>query len=169
MRVLRSAVAVFFQRAQIKREKIFGDQGIGHFGRYHNTLCLSRHILHKHCFQFLLGHLMVSRENKNNGYAKFGGTNKEYYGIFRSGLLDRLVVIFVFPGCFPGSLFCLRVKLSTNSPQLSLSSGQLSITLINAHELSRVSTFTNSRSRLARALRYTSLVCNVCFLKKYSF
>ena len=29
---------------------------------------------------------MVPRENKNNAYAKFGGTNKEYYGIFRSGL-----------------------------------------------------------------------------------
>ena len=29
---------------------------------------------------------MVPRENKNNPYAKFGGTNKEYYGIFRSGL-----------------------------------------------------------------------------------
>ena len=30
---------------------------------------------------------MVPRENKNNAYANFGGTNKEYYGIFRSGLL----------------------------------------------------------------------------------
>ena len=33
---------------------------------------------------------MVPRENKNNAYAKFGGTNKEYYGIFRTGLLDLL-------------------------------------------------------------------------------
>ena len=31
---------------------------------------------------------MVPRENKNNVYAKFGGTNKDYYGIFRSGLLQ---------------------------------------------------------------------------------
>ena len=31
---------------------------------------------------------MVSRENKNNAYAKFGRTNKEYYGIFRSGLYN---------------------------------------------------------------------------------
>jgi len=30
---------------------------------------------------FLLGLFMVPRENKNNAYAKFGGTNKEYYGI----------------------------------------------------------------------------------------
>ena len=28
---------------------------------------------------------MVPRENKNIAYAKFGGTNKEYYGIFRNG------------------------------------------------------------------------------------
>ena len=32
---------------------------------------------------------MVPRENKNNAYAKFGGTNKEYYGIFRTGLLQK--------------------------------------------------------------------------------
>ena len=30
---------------------------------------------------------MVPRENKNNAYSKFGGTSKQYYGIFRSGLL----------------------------------------------------------------------------------
>ena len=30
---------------------------------------------------------MVPRGNKNNAYAKFGGTNKEYYGIFRNGQL----------------------------------------------------------------------------------
>ena len=58
---------------------------IGHFGKYHNTFCLSPQILHKHCLQFLLGLTMVQRENKNNPYAKFGGTNKEYYGIFGSG------------------------------------------------------------------------------------
>ena len=33
---------------------------------------------------------MVRRENKNNAYAKFGGTNKEYYGIFRTGLFKKL-------------------------------------------------------------------------------
>ena len=59
---------------------------IGHFGKYHNTLCLSLQILHKHCFQFLMGLTMVPREEKHNACAKFGGTNKEYYGIFRSGL-----------------------------------------------------------------------------------
>ena len=63
---------------------------IGHSGKYHNTLCLSPQILHKHCFQFLLGLTMVPRENKNYAYAKFGWTNKEYYGIFRNGQLENL-------------------------------------------------------------------------------
>ena len=31
---------------------------------------------------------MVRRENKNNAYAKFLGTNKEYYGISRTRLLQ---------------------------------------------------------------------------------
>ena len=30
---------------------------------------------------------MVPRESKSNTYAKFWKTNKEYYGIFESGLL----------------------------------------------------------------------------------
>ena len=34
---------------------------IGHFGKYHNILCLSPQILHKHCFQFLL-YLQWSQE-----------------------------------------------------------------------------------------------------------
>ena len=43
--------------------------------------------LHKYCFCFLFGPLLFPRETGSNAYAKFGGTNKEYYGIFRSGLL----------------------------------------------------------------------------------
>ena len=46
-----------------------------------------RLFLHSHCFHFLLGLTMIPRENKNNTYAKFWKTNKEYYGIFESGLL----------------------------------------------------------------------------------
>ena len=61
---------------------------MGHFGKYHNTLCLYRQMLHKHCFQFLLGLAMVPGENKHNAYAKFGVTNKEYYGIFQNGLFQ---------------------------------------------------------------------------------
>ena len=33
------------------------NSSIGHFGKYHNTLCLFPQILHKHCFCFLLGPL----------------------------------------------------------------------------------------------------------------
>ena len=33
---------------------------------------------------------MVPREYKNNAFAKFWRTNKEYYGIFESGLLKNL-------------------------------------------------------------------------------
>ena len=43
-------------------------------------VCHSK-ILHKHCLQFLLGVKMAPRETENNAYAKFGVTNKEYYGI----------------------------------------------------------------------------------------
>ena len=32
---------------------------------------------------------MVPRENKSNTYAKFWTTNKEYYGIFESGLCSH--------------------------------------------------------------------------------
>ena len=48
---------------------------------YHNTLCLSHQILHKHCLQFLSGVKMAPRETENNAYAKFGVTNKEHYGM----------------------------------------------------------------------------------------
>ena len=39
---------------------------------------------------------MVPRENKNNAYAKFWRENKEYYGIFESGLFDPTLA--VWPG-----------------------------------------------------------------------
>ena len=41
--------------AAFSREIKWQERSIGHFGKYHNTLCLSPHILHKLCFQFLLG------------------------------------------------------------------------------------------------------------------
>ena len=60
--------------------------------KVYKALGLSNQILHKHCFLFLLGLTMVSRENKNNRYSKFGWKNKEYYGIFRFGQLDFLIL-----------------------------------------------------------------------------
>ena len=44
-------------------------------------VCHSK-ILHKHCLQFLLGVKMAPRETENiYGYAKFGVTNQEQYGM----------------------------------------------------------------------------------------
>ena len=37
---------------------------------------------------------MVPRENKNNAYAKFWRANKEYYGIFESGLFGNFTLSF---------------------------------------------------------------------------
>ena len=88
--IWRSLVTI---KVQHKLKKLYSREknsakrgGISHFGKCHNTLCLSPQILHEHCFCFLLGLLYFPRETENNAYAKFEGTNKEYYGIFRSGL-----------------------------------------------------------------------------------
>ena len=77
-----------------------GTSKIGHFGKYHNTLCLFPQILDKHCFQFLLGLTMVPRENKNNAHSKFGVTNNKYSGIFQSGLIGNLIFDTKFPANF---------------------------------------------------------------------
>ena len=53
----------------------------GFFQKYHNTFCCPPKILHKHCFQFLLGLTITPREIENYSYAKFWRDNKEYYGI----------------------------------------------------------------------------------------
>ena len=89
--ILQLKLAIIKFKLSICQFKHSNYSAIGHFGKYHNTLCLSPQILHKHCVTFLLGLTMVPRENKNNAYAKFGGTNKEYYGIFRSGLFNRSI------------------------------------------------------------------------------
>ena len=59
---------------------------IGHFGKYHNTLCLSPQILLKHCFCFLLGSLKVSRETGSNALCKIWGDKQRVLRYFRSGL-----------------------------------------------------------------------------------
>ena len=60
--------------------------GIGLSQRYHNILCCPSKILHKHCFQFLLGLTIAPREIEINAYANFWRDNKKYYGIFEKGL-----------------------------------------------------------------------------------
>ena len=57
--------------------------GIGLSQRYHNILCCPSKILHKHCFQFLLGLTIAPREIEINAYANFCRDNKKYYGILK--------------------------------------------------------------------------------------
>ena len=53
-------------------------------------------ILHKHCFQFLLGVKMAPRETENNAYAKFWGDKQRvlwyvmiFSGVVKSGSIFR--------------------------------------------------------------------------------
>ena len=47
-------------------------------------------ILHKHCFQFLLGVKMAPRETENNAYAKFWGDKQRalWYVMVFSGVVN---------------------------------------------------------------------------------
>ena len=49
---------------------------IGHFGKYHNTLCLSPQTLHEHCFQFLFGLTMSQEKIKTMLMQNLGGQRK---------------------------------------------------------------------------------------------
>ena len=44
---------------------------IYHFHISNNSLCLPAEILHKYCFQFLLGLRIVPKKYENNAYEKF--------------------------------------------------------------------------------------------------
>ena len=63
-----------------------------HFHLSHNAPYLLPKILHKHCFQFLLGRLQYPGETKNKGYAEIwsgvggGGANMVHYGKCVSGV-----------------------------------------------------------------------------------
>ena len=52
--------------------------------------------------------MSVPRETANNAYAKFGGTNKEYYGIFRSGLF--IILLSLCKLAYQASLSCATFK-----------------------------------------------------------
>ena len=47
-------------------------------------------ILHKHCFQFLLGPIQLSRETEDNAYAKFWGDKQRalWYVMVFSGVVN---------------------------------------------------------------------------------
>ena len=71
--------------------------------KYYNTLCCPSKIVHKHCFQFLLGLTIASREIENNSYAKFDG-QKQALWYWKKRLWNRLFLI------FPG--LCIKTRLS---------------------------------------------------------
>ena len=52
-------------------------------------------ILHKHCFQFLLGVKMAPRETENNSYAKFWGDKQRalWYVMVFSAVVNTVSVI----------------------------------------------------------------------------
>ena len=60
-----------------------------HFHIDHNASCLPPKILRNHCFQFLLGIIVVPREIEDNGYAKFWGVNKVHYGLCENSEFTR--------------------------------------------------------------------------------
>ena len=66
------------------------------FQKYHNTLCCPFKILHKHCFQFLLGLTITPREIANNAYAKFWRDDKGTIIVFFKKSLLYLVEDKVF-------------------------------------------------------------------------
>ena len=70
---------------------------------YHNTVCWSLQILHKHCLRFLLGVKWPQEKLKTMLMQNFGVTNKQYYGMlwyflewsiaFFAVLVDVIVVV----------------------------------------------------------------------------
>ena len=71
--------------------------------KYYNTFCCPSKIVHKHCFQFLLGLTIASREIEDNSYAKFDG-QKQALWYWKKRLWNRLFPI------FPG--LCIKTRLS---------------------------------------------------------
>ena len=51
----------------------------------HNVPCLSRRILHNHCFQYLLGITVVPGQIEKEGYAELLGVNNVHLGLYENG------------------------------------------------------------------------------------
>ena len=63
---------------------------MGHFGKYHDSLCFTPPNFAIALFLFSLGTIVSPKGNWKQCLCKIwggGGLNKKYYGIFRSGLL----------------------------------------------------------------------------------
>ena len=55
---------------------------IAHFGKYHNTLCLSPQILHKHCFQFSHGTYKGPKRKQKQCLCKIWGDKQRVLWYF---------------------------------------------------------------------------------------
>ena len=66
--------------------------------------------MHKHCFQFLLGHTI--REVENSAYAKFWRDIKEYYGILKKAYSSLTFGQVVLTFCLPRATSCLSLLMT---------------------------------------------------------
>ena len=80
--------------AAFSREIMRQERSIGHFGKYLNTLCLSPHISHKLCFQFLSG--------LTNGPK---GIHKQYFNMQNLGASTKRIMVF-----FQNGLLCCELR-----------------------------------------------------------
>ena len=76
----------FERQKPLRGEKTKREMTTGLFQKYYNTLCCPSKILHKHCYQFLLGLTITPRKIENNTAAKFWRDKKEYDVTFEKGL-----------------------------------------------------------------------------------
>ena len=66
-------------QAALERQEKQLVKSVGHFGKYHNRLIVfvcPPQMLHKHCFQFLLGLTMVPREQNSTLLQNLGAQTK---------------------------------------------------------------------------------------------
>ena len=65
---------------------------IGHFAKHHNTLCLSPKFWISIVFVFSWGHCKSQEKLETMLMQNLGGQTKQYYRIFRSGLLRDMTI-----------------------------------------------------------------------------
>ena len=70
-------------------------------------------IWHKHCLQFLLGVQMAPRKTENNAHAKFGGANKEHYGMLWYLLESTIPVLRHCGSSRHNALFIISEKMAS--------------------------------------------------------
>ena len=72
---------------------------IGHFRKYHNTLCLFPQILHKHCFCFLFGSLNSQEKLETMLMQNLGGQTKSIMAFSKVAYGNLTLAICLTPNC----------------------------------------------------------------------